>query len=496
MKFSNLLTLLEKTVVLEYTEKYIQQEYMRLKPMAGPFIDENTLIEMIKWFGELKDGNSKTAIIQLVKNAIAQSKKPENERDGIDISPYLTPAETQSLSKIINQDPSTYSSNDSKLMAKYSEELKRIEKLEKDPLNLSFYNFTDLEKVLDQFPPKDLKRPGTDLSFDADKYLVYNQNNLLVYFLPSADLSWKIKEAVEGMATKNCGKQVSIGWCIAYSPPRGSMFQSYRLPSTGRDASQLGHSLYMVYDKSKPCTDKWFITSIQAANTNAEKPDNKKVYFVTSSKNDGDTYKTWDQIVQLIPNLNGLQNIFKPVPMSQEEKDDVVLASANSKNFSKLNYRQKIKYFETMVEKGKKIYSKDYGNLDAQLQHLYVQYRYLNPNAPAPTIIGTLMMMFEDSSFEKNLQIPLKDLAVLRQENKKEFYDFIPDKVTGELKPVLSQKALNIILTNSKMLTIPSGLTKKSETFKLYAKYLKDQIVRLFPLPKPPKQRPTPPPAA
>jgi hypothetical protein len=154
-------------------------------------------------------------------------------------------------------------------------------------------SFSELEHLLDGLEGK---KDTTDKSKEdiEDIDLKYDQNNLKIFAPKTKDQCIRLKNG--------------RGWCTSREGS-GNMYYNYRLGSE--------RTLYYVIDEDKSFDDLNFATVI-LVDPNGKKSMADKS---NSGKYGGSTNLPWDEIVSKVPKLEGLEDIFKPVPLTQEEMD-------------------------------------------------------------------------------------------------------------------------------------------------------------------------------
>jgi hypothetical protein len=97
-------------------------------------------------------------------------------------------------------------------------------------------------------------------------------------------------------------------------------------------------------------------------------------YIVTSAVNDGDIRMTWEDILKFAPELSGKQDSFKPIPLSQGEKEtfDKYIKGISDEEFSKLDYKEKRNYLDIYVKMDKVLTDGQFGMLPDDLKGLYI----------------------------------------------------------------------------------------------------------------------------
>jgi hypothetical protein len=154
-------------------------------------------------------------------------------------------------------------------------------------------SFSELEHLLDGLEGK---KDATDKSKEdiEDIDLKYDQNNLKIFAPKTKDQCIRLKNG--------------RGWCTSREGS-GNMYYNYRLGSE--------RTLYYVIDEDKSFDDLNFATVILVDPNGRKSMADKS----NSGKYGGSTNLPWDEIVSKVPKLEGLEDIFKPVPLTQEEMD-------------------------------------------------------------------------------------------------------------------------------------------------------------------------------
>jgi hypothetical protein len=154
-------------------------------------------------------------------------------------------------------------------------------------------SFSELEGLLDGLEGKkdatDIKK--TDVE-DID--LKYDENNLKIFAPKTKDQCIRLKNG--------------RGWCTSREGS-GNMYYNYRLGSE--------RTLYYVIDEDMNFDDLNFATVILVD------PNGRKAMADKSNSGTygGSTNLPWSEIVKKVPKLEGLEDIFKPEPLTKEEKE-------------------------------------------------------------------------------------------------------------------------------------------------------------------------------
>jgi hypothetical protein len=404
MYWSNL-NINKNNLLLEaYSEKFIKERIEYLKKTGGASVDENTLRMMINRFDSLKM-TKRADLEKFVKDSITNKEQFFTAATGIG--------------------------------GKADEE--RLQKMYKNPLQLEFYTFKNLEGVIDRFPPeekKEIKKQLKERGEGPPIPIVYKNDGVIVFgardvkdcqmfqrWARSQNLP-KIKKLYdEGFPeprtqeTKNKLNldKYSMGWyhyCIGY--PSGPLYQSYRRGRAGGSWA----SMYYVYNNNKDITDPYHCFVVQAQN-------NGKLYLVTNAFNLGDHLRLWDNpgvtkdtprgelghgrpenergILQIEPKLAGAKDIMVFHPFSEDEQIAAAIENAEAKDFDSLNsYKAKKVYIETpkpSTSKPRTIFKESFFKLPPELQHQYVNMRSPGPGQDPLEVLFNITKLFEDDDY-------------------------------------------------------------------------------------------------
>jgi hypothetical protein len=154
-------------------------------------------------------------------------------------------------------------------------------------------SFSELEHLLDGLEGK--KESNNDSKEDVDDInLKYDQDNLKIFAPKTKDQCIRLKNG--------------RGWCTSREGS-GNMYYNYRLGSE--------RTLYYVIDEDKSFDDLNFATVILVDPNGGMSMADKS----NSGRYGGSTNLPWDEIVSKVPKLKNLKDIFKPEPLTQEEKE-------------------------------------------------------------------------------------------------------------------------------------------------------------------------------
>jgi len=393
MAFAPLTLLYEQILIEGYNKDFYIKQIARLKPQAGPYVTEEQIKSKIKRFGDLKQTKG-FELTKKIKDAINQGKLSTDQRQGAAIEPVVKGLNADEIEymkgKELKKLPGTLKAK----FKKYQAELQRVQMIEKMPLEIRNFNWNDLEVVVDQFPDPEEKRAlKASQEQGTGGQLIYNQNNLKVYFGANGTQCYLIKKALIKYR-ESVNDPADYTWCIANNPEGPSnLHQSYRFGNSGK----VPKSSYIIHDLDKPSNDKWHAMVIQVSERVPQGEPGK--YYLTSANNQLDTWVNWDQILKVQPKLRGLENLFIFHPFTEDEQILQQLSGqANAESFKNYTvYNVKRAYIRT----GKNIYKEDYAKLDALLQYTYINLRSPNADdANTGTTLQRLMTPFADSNLQ------------------------------------------------------------------------------------------------
>jgi len=270
----------------------------------------------------------------------------------------------------------------------------------------AYPTFAELEAVVDHVRGQvDLAgvMKFTDIEFEATP--VFENDILVIYYAESPRACIKYKG------------NVPYGWCIARSDA-SNMFNSYRF----RDHEP---AFYFVKNKQKTAEefrlwnlaqtafsgrfrDKWHFFVLQAHKNAKTNDEDSKQYVVTSANNDGDTPMSWKQVAALEPALAPLQSVFKPVPLTDQEREDhrVFSKELPDKVFAKLTYERKSKFLDIYPAIGRPISDAKFAALPEDLKNKYIGFGIGLSDAQHEIISGTkLERRYRDVTLEKAKRI-------------------------------------------------------------------------------------------
>jgi hypothetical protein len=172
------------------------------------------------------------------------------------------------------------------------------EKLPKEKRNLQEYTYKDLVNAVNSIKSNTKVKKEVEVDF-LDTKLIYKNNSLQVY---SGD-SEKACVAIRGDSKTE--------WCIA--TPQNNQYNTYR------------------YGEKEPSF--YFIKNLDRLNKIQELEEDPYSFFiiernkenqfiVTDALNNGQNEKSWEEILEIEPLLNGKEDLFKHKPLNDGEKEN------------------------------------------------------------------------------------------------------------------------------------------------------------------------------
>jgi hypothetical protein len=339
-----LLKTLNENILIEVSDKVKKQLYTKFKDETSD--NEETIMSYIDLFEKYKEGldpakrditkysyndlksyiDGKTFTKQL-KDTFTKFKKKESEVENISLKKYVKkfleiqselPEELQNIDKLnylklvklidgAHEKPGAYEKLlIKKLTEKFSKEnsnltsdqilyyiteyMTNFDVIPVETKGVNTMSFIELEHLLDGL---ESKKEGPNKKQAVENIdLVYDQNNLKIFAPKTKDQCIQLKNG--------------RGWCTSREGS-SNMYYNYRLGN--------GRTLYYVIDEDKSFDDLNFATVLLVDR-------NGQIAMADKSNSDryaGSTNLPWDEIVSKVPKLEGLKNVFKPVPLTDEE---------------------------------------------------------------------------------------------------------------------------------------------------------------------------------
>lgn len=159
---------------------------------------------------------------------------------------------------------------------------------------INYFTFIELEHMLDAMAATKSVGKEKRVTDYSDVDMIYNENNEAIVRLKTKEQCIKYKRG--------------RGWCITWEGSNNRYYY-YRLDKK--------RTIYYAIDDSLPYEDTNHILVILV------EPDGTKFCAdkTNSGRFAGDTRMSWEEIVGKQPKLEGLEHLFVPVPLTNEEKE-------------------------------------------------------------------------------------------------------------------------------------------------------------------------------
>lgn len=181
--------------------------------------------------------------------------------------------------------------------------------------------FNQVEQLIDAAEARaQIKGKTTAQPIDTNDDTIYDQNNLTIL---KGDMRAKCIQYGKGYS-----------WCISRADA-SNLFYRYRFGSMSKEPV-----FYFVFDKDLPRSNPWHAVVIYVTKDNR--------YMVATALNTGDVSLSWSQISAHNPKLSQLQSLFKPQPITPEERADYTKynKTADDATYAAWSLDEKYKYIQ------------------------------------------------------------------------------------------------------------------------------------------------------
>lgn len=272
-------------------------------------------------------------------------------------------------------------------------------------------SFSELEHLLDGLEGKK-DATNKDKADVDDIDLKYDQNNLKIFAPKTKDQCIRLKNG--------------RGWCTSREGS-GNMYYNYRL----------GHerTLYYVIDEDKDFKDLDFASVILVDPNGRMALADKS----NSGRYAGSTNLPWDEIVSKIPKLEGLKDIFKPEPLTQEERELISVVRNARVGDNPMEHFNSPQQVEMWLEYNSPTLSDvQYSNLTPELKKKYIALGMnlssgmINSSEPEVLkyYIGKRIDIIKDNSIDR---LSKEDIALLKTPMLKKLKEELKPKFAGSL---------------------------------------------------------------
>jgi len=216
-----------------------------------------------------------------------------------------------------------------------------------DPRN---YSWEELENLLDSVYPT--KGKSIVNSAQGGNKMVYKKNSLEIWLGDEKDHCIKYGAGADPEKDEEGNLKTKYNFCIS-TPGGGNLYRKYRYAESSLQ------TIYFVFDRSKS-SDKdpsgnWEDIYHVAVIHKVHNPEDfkGKGYLVTFANNRTRYVEDWDEVLSLMDEdlkskLNNLEDVFKPVPLSRQDRDDLIIGSTalTLSKFRELPVEDKLKYVQ------------------------------------------------------------------------------------------------------------------------------------------------------
>ncbi len=236
----------------------------------------------------------------------------------------------------------------------------------------SYKTFKELETIVDYVGGQiDLAGAslGNDIEIDAKP--IHENDVFQIYYADSPRACIKYKGSIP------------YSWCVSRSDS-SNMFYTYRFKENepafyfvkikDRTKKELGFFSMVGNVFNGKFKDVYHFFVIQVVKGAKINDTTTKQYIVTSAMNDGDRQMSWNEIVAIEPRISKLQEIFKPVELSPEDKEfyNKFKNGTDDETFCKLDYTNKRRYLDIYIRQNQLLTDIQFQCLPEDLMNLYL----------------------------------------------------------------------------------------------------------------------------
>ena len=205
----------------------------------------------------------------------------------------------------------------------------------------------------------------------SDRDVIVNEEGFKVHFVSDARESIKYGFYQQKMAESHKGLQ----WCVTgrnTSDSRSNLWGSYRPKRT----------FYFVIDESKnpkeiqdPNIYKYYLCALQYCENDTDFRGNRYTGFkMTSMLNDGDTPKTWEEVIAIYPQLSEHRDLFKYEKYNESELFDRSVVNRLTETPGRNEFASARRELKKAYIEGGGVVSteKSWKSMDTNLRNLYI----------------------------------------------------------------------------------------------------------------------------
>jgi hypothetical protein len=233
----------------------------------------------------------------------------------------------------------------------------------------NYKTFKELEMLVDYVVGQRNVGDANFTDIKVDGKPIFENNEVEIYYAPNEQSCIKYKG------------DKPYSWCISKEGP-SNMYTRYRMgdeePSfyfvKRKKAMEQEFANWNTKEFKGTFLDKWHFFVIQVLNKtmkNGYLSNPGKPYVVTSSNNDGEINTDWNGILKIAPELGGLKEYFKNIPLTdfEREKYETFKKGISDEEFSKLPYSEKNFYLSIINDK---LSDNKFSSLPNDLKNKYI----------------------------------------------------------------------------------------------------------------------------
>jgi hypothetical protein len=229
-----------------------------------------------------------------------------------------------------------------------------------------YRNFQELEILVDYvMSQRNFGHANfSDISVNGDS--IFENDDVEIYYAPNKHSCIQYKG------------DKPYGWCISRNDS-SNMFQRYRYGESNPTfyfvkLKKQMEKEFSNWDKKSfngNFNNKWHFFVIQVLRDTGLL---NQRYIITSAENDGDKKVTWDGILNIAPELKGLEEYFKYVPIDSEENENFkkFKNGLSDEEFAKLSYKDKEFYLDVAVDYDTPLSDFKFINCPDDLKYKYI----------------------------------------------------------------------------------------------------------------------------
>jgi hypothetical protein len=141
-----------------------------------------------------------------------------------------------------------------------------------------------------------------------------NENGFTVFRIEGKDESIALGRLQHLLVAKYNNVQYGNPWCITVPPGGGTnLFESYR------DR----RSFFFVLDRNRPEDDNYYVSVISVVDLTKNRYEGP--FVITPRRNGDQQQQTWENLLQIYPQLQGKETLFRIIPKTRKEQEEVRL---------------------------------------------------------------------------------------------------------------------------------------------------------------------------